>query len=143
MAGRMAWAEAVLLDVHCVFHDQFLPVRDRTDPCPASPVSSHARRIRRRLAADGTGHLGRYLPSREAGASLCAVWNHGHLRSCDWPDAGRLDHRQLLLALDFLHQWSSWRLSTRTGLSACRRSTLYGPPEETAFRGRLHRIFLP
>src|SRR6267154_98136 len=49
----------------------------------------------------------------------------------------------LLLALDFLHQRSSWRPGTRTGLSACRRSPLPSPHEEAALWVRLHRVFAP
>jgi EmrB/QacA subfamily drug resistance transporter len=66
----MAWAEALLSDLHCVFHSQFLAMRHRAQPWPSSPVSSLARRIRRRLAADGAGHLGRYLPPEKRGLAF-------------------------------------------------------------------------
>jgi len=32
MARRLAWAKTVFLDVHRVFHNQFVPLRDRAQP---------------------------------------------------------------------------------------------------------------
>ena len=55
----MAWKKTVLFDLHCVFHGQFLSVRDRTQSWASSPVSSLARCVWRRLATDGAGHPGR------------------------------------------------------------------------------------
>jgi hypothetical protein len=51
-------AKALLLDLHYVFHGEFVSLWDRTQPWVSSPVSSHARRVRWRLAADGAVHPG-------------------------------------------------------------------------------------
>src|SRR3984885_14486355 len=80
MAGRVPRTEALLFDLHYVLHGEFLPLWDRTQPWVSSPVSSHARRVRWRLAADGPVHPGGWLRSREAGAGLLALPNHTHLR---------------------------------------------------------------
>src|SRR3984957_12107090 len=140
MARCSAGAEALFFDLHYVFYCEFLSLWHRTQPWVFAPVSRYARGVWRRLAADGAVHPGRQFCSREARAGLLAVWHHDHLRPCHWSDAGRLDHRQLLLALDFLYQRSSWHSCTHTGLSAGRGPALHSPPEGRALQLRLYRI---
>ena len=58
MAGCVTWTEALLFDMHYVFHSEFLSLWDRTQPWVSAPVSSFARRVRWRPAADGAVHPG-------------------------------------------------------------------------------------
>jgi len=143
MAGCVTWAEALLLDMHYVFL-QRVPFFVGSHPawgfcscfefCKARSVEACSRW---RSPSWVIALL------REAGAGLFAVRNYDHLRSCHRSNAGRLDHGQLLVAVDFLHQRSSGNCGPPAGLSACRRSSVHRPPEGPSLGLRLHRIFSP
>ena len=72
----------------------------------ADHLPHSAGRWRRRLAAQRASHSRRYFSSRETRHGICRLWNGGRHRSRNRPHPRRLDHRQLHLALDFLHQHS-------------------------------------
>ena len=59
---------------------------------------------RRRPRAVRAGHPRRHLPRRKARPGLRRLRHGGRRRARHRPHAGRLDHRQLQLALDLLHQ---------------------------------------
>jgi MFS family permease len=70
MARCTAWTKTLFLDVHCVFHNWFFPVRDRAQPWASSLVSSFAGRVLRRLAAHGAGHPGGTFPPEKRGLAF-------------------------------------------------------------------------
>ena len=76
----------------------------------------------RRVAADGAGHFGGYLSPAPARPGLCAVWHHGHHGAHHRAHPGRLDHLQLFLAVDLLHQSAGRRDYMVSGAAFCRRS---------------------
>ena len=88
--------------------------------CGAHPAG----RGRRRHAAAGAVDPARELSAGETRQGDGRLWS-GHCGGAgDWPDAGRMDYRQLLLALDLLHQscrWACWRCSWPTCTSEIRR----------------------
>ena len=59
---------------------------------------------RRRSCAERAGHPRRHLLAQGPRQGLCDVWAGSGVRAGDRAYAGRLDHRQLQLALDLLHQ---------------------------------------
>ncbi len=63
-----------------------------------------ARRGRRRAATDGSGDSGRHFSSTTARLGICVVWHYRHHGAYDRANPGRMDHLQLFLAVDFLHQ---------------------------------------
>ena len=71
------------------------------EPGPSAAVSRVSGRRRRRTAAHGAGHYGRLLRAIEARTCLLALWIGRGAGAFDRAHPGRLDHRQLLLALDF------------------------------------------
>ena len=84
-----------------------------TDPLPGDPGAG-----RRRSSAVEPGSSPRQLSAREAGRGHDDVRHRRPARAGRRPDARRLSHRQLQLALDLLHQHSgrrarvSWRLTS-------------------------------
>ena len=127
MAGRIAGAEALLFDLHYVFYgSSFL--------CGIAPSLGFLLLFRVMQGAFGGGLqpmaqsiLGDSFPPEKRGLAFSLVWNYDHLRSCYRSNARGLDHRQLLLALDFLHQRSRRHSGAHTRLSAGRRSTVHWP----------------
>ena len=96
--------EALLHGVRGDLHHQLAALRRRADAGLADLLPHPAGPGRRRAAADLAGHPGRELPAREAGRRD-GVLRHGRGRGAgDRADAGRLDHRQLHLALDLPDQ---------------------------------------
>ena len=108
--------------------------------CGLAPVAaaSHlrphsARRRRRRPRPQRTGHPRRHLPRRKARPGLRRLRHGRRRRARHRPHARRLDHRQLQLALDLLHQpagrpalalssataWSKTRRTSRHANEAC------------------------
>ena len=69
-------------------------------------LSRAARRRRRRPGAGGAGDPGRYFSGREARVGLRALQHGDRHRAGHRAAAGRVDHRQLFLALGLLHQCS-------------------------------------
>ena len=86
-------------------HDQFVPVRARPQSRHAHLLPRPSGRGRRRLAAERAGHPRRYLSSRQARHGIRCLWHRGGDGSGHRSYARWLDHRQLHLALDFLHQY--------------------------------------
>ena len=95
-----------LRPVHCDLHRLQLSLRRGALADPAAALSRFAGRRRRRNAAHGPGHHGRQLRAAEARPGLCSLRTGRRARAFHRPHAGRLDHRQLHLALDLLHQHS-------------------------------------
>ena len=98
--------QAVLHDVRRAVYGQQLSVRPGAEPRHADFLSRAAGRGRRGIAAERAGHPGRHLPAIEARHGVRGVRHGGGGGAGDRPHARRLDHRQLQLALDFLHQRS-------------------------------------
>ena len=96
--------QAVLHDVRVDVHDQLDAVRPGDELGPIDFLPRAARDRRRRIAAVGTGDPGRHVSAAEARDGDGRVWHGDPCRADSRPDARRLDHRQLFLALDFLHQ---------------------------------------
>ncbi len=96
--------EALLHGVRRHLHPQFPALRRGADARLADLLSRPAGPGRRSAAADLPGDSGRELPAREAGRRD-GVLRHGRGRGAgDRADAGRMDHRQLHLALDLPDQ---------------------------------------
>ena len=102
------------------------------EPGDAAVVSCVAGSRRRWAAADGAGHPCRYLPAAPARAGVCALRNYGGDRADDRADAGRLDHFQLFLALDFFHQSPRGHPYLVSGAPLCGRPAVSEPPERCA-----------
>ncbi len=85
------------------------------------PVSGSAGRRRRRAATHGAGHSGGYVPAGEARPGIRALRRHRRHCADDRADFGRLDHGQLQLALDLLHQRAGGRADAVADLPAGRR----------------------
>ena len=104
-----------------------------TDPLPGDPGPG-----RRRAPALQPGDPARQLPAREAGHGHDDVRRRGPDRPGRRPDAGRLAHGQLQLALDLLHQppdrrprlpgvllrWSMTPITSRRSGRSCSRRPL-------------------
>jgi hypothetical protein len=101
-----ARAQAVLHDLRGAVHRQLVSVRFGSVAGGADVLPGIAGGGRRSAAARLAGHSGGELPARKT------RHGDGHLRHGrgggpgDRAHSGRLDHGQLLLALDFLHQYT-------------------------------------
>ena len=99
MAGAADRAQAVFPDLHRDVHGVLVPVRHRHQPAAACGVPAAARAVRRRAAAvPAVGDPG-HVRAVAAGEGVFAGGDRGDLRADHRPGAGRLDHRQLFLAL--------------------------------------------
>ena len=87
-----------------LFTVSLVPVRHRAQSAVPDRRANSARRGRRRLAALRTGHPGRHVLRRKARHGFRGLRHGGGGGARHRPHAGRLDHRQLQLALDLLHQ---------------------------------------
>ena len=96
---------------------------------------------RRRPAAQRAGHPGRHFPARQARHGVRRLRHGRGGRAGDRADARRLDHRQLQLALDLLHQHP-----LRRTLSLLLTSLLVADPpwlkgkKSGGIEGGLHRL---
>ena len=79
-------------------------MRVGAEPGHAGIFQDFAGRGRRRIAAQRTSHFERHVFVRETRHGLCGVRACGGGGSHDRAVAGRLDHRQFFVALDFLYQ---------------------------------------
>ncbi len=70
---------------------------------------------------------------------ICALRHHGGYGAHNWSDAGRVDHVQLFLALDFLHQSAGRHPDVISGLSIRRRSAVPGAHQGRRREARLYR----
>ena len=92
-----------------IFTRQLVSVRPGAESLPAHFLSRPAGRRRRRTSADFASHPGGELLAQEAGHGDGDL-RHGRGGGADHrPHAGRLDHRQLFVALDLLHQCAGGR----------------------------------
>ena len=85
-------------------HHQLVSLCSGSEPAHAHLLPHPAGRGRRRPAAQRTSDPGRHILCQATRHGLCHVWNGGGGRSRHRPHAGRMDYRQLQLALDIPHQ---------------------------------------
>ena len=94
----------VLPPLHRRLHRRLGAVRPCHQPRATDPLPGDPGHRRRRAPARQPGDPDRRLPPREAGHGHDGVRRGGADRTGHRPDAGRLHHRQLQLALDLPHQ---------------------------------------
>src|SRR5580658_3088498 len=82
-------------------------LRSGADACDVGSVSRSAGSGRGRIAAFGAGDPGRRVSGAEARYGDGGLHDGHSVRSSAGADAGWMDHRQLFMALDLLHQHSS------------------------------------
>src|SRR6202000_2970418 len=93
-----------LYAVYHHLHLRKLSLRYRADTPDLALGASPSRRRRWWPPADGAGDHGRFVRTAETRPSLRALWSRR--RTCTVPRTNDrwLDHRQLLVAMDLLHQ---------------------------------------
>ena len=127
-AGRMGIERPgpakLLRLLHRHLHRLELPVRRGSLAAHAAGLPHPAGRGRRRAAAHGAGHHGRLVRAPQARPGLCPLWTGRRARALHRPHARRLDHRQLLLALDLLHQHPGRHSGLHSGYAPGRGSAL-------------------
>src|ERR1700694_2745828 len=106
MAGDDIRPQAALPAVHLAVYRHFPALRGRSKSVDAGPVPRDSRRGWRWASTDGAGHSGGHLPARKARVGVRALWHHHYHGAHDRPDAGWMADRQLLVAVDLLHQSS-------------------------------------
>ena len=122
--------------LHHGLHDRQFSLRRCAIAAHASAVPRDSGRGRRRHAAHGAGHHGRLVRAPQARAGLRTLRPRRGARAIDRAHAGRLDHRQLLLALDLLHQHSGRHSRVHPGHAPGRRSAVdQGRPLQAAQHG--------
>ena len=94
----------VLPPLHRRLHRRLGAVRPGHQPRATDPLPGDPGHGRRRAPARQPGDPDRRLPAREAGHGHDGVRRGGADRPGHRPDAGRLHHGQLQLALDLPHQ---------------------------------------
>ena len=99
-------AQALLHELRGHLHRQLVPVRAGAEPGHADFLPHPARRGRRRLAAQRAGDSGGHVSSRETRHGVRGLRHGGGAGAGHRPHSGRLDHRQLHLALDLSPQHS-------------------------------------
>ena len=104
LAGEPHRAQALLHVLRGDVHGLLAAVRPGADAAAADLGARAAGPGRRRPRAQRAGHPGGYLSDREARAGVRALWHGGGVRAGHRPHPRRLDHGQLQLALDLLHQ---------------------------------------
>src|SRR5580658_2445567 len=98
--------QALLYDLRGALHGMLVSLWNRSLAWHAYRVSRHAGSWRWRTTAQRTSHPRRYFSTRTARYGVRHLWNGGGAGALDRTDSGRLDNRQLQLALDFLYQRS-------------------------------------
>ncbi len=124
LARRRLGTEALFHVLFGRLYGEFFALRYCAESRVSSFVSSAARRGRRRVAADGAGHSGRHFSAATARLGVCALWHHGDHGADHRSDPGRVDHLQLFLAVDFLHQSAGRHRHMVSGSALRRRSSL-------------------
>ena len=104
LAFDTARAQALLHDLRSSVHFKFHAVRLGDYTANARALPRDAGPWRRRARAKRASHPGRHLFSEPAQHGIRNVRNGSRCCACHWPHAWRMDHRQLQLALDLLHQ---------------------------------------
>ena len=94
--------------LRCALHRQFFSLRICAEPGLAGFLPRVAGRGRRSASAGVAGNSGGKFSARKTGTGNGVLRNGRGARSGHRANAGRMDHGQLQLALDFLHQHSSW-----------------------------------
>jgi len=98
--------QKVLHDLRRPLRHQLRPLRTRAVPAAAHLLPRPARRRRWRSCALRAVHPRRHLPTRKTRPGLRSLRPRRRHCARYRPHARRLDHRQLRLALDLLHQRS-------------------------------------
>ena len=96
--------QEVVRDVPLRLHGRVHAVRAGQQPRPDGAVPFAARRVRRRPGATVASHHARSLSAGKTRPGHGAVGRRRDGRAGDRPDARRLSHRRLQLALGVLHQ---------------------------------------
>src|SRR6202161_4162380 len=103
-------------------------------------VRRAARNRRRRIAAERTGDPERYVFAGKARHGVRGVWTRRGCSADDRAVAGRMDHRQFLLALDFLYQRSGGNHFADPDVIPGQRSAVHEESQpEGRIPDRLHR----
>ena len=97
-------AKTLLHAVRRAVHREFLSVWDRPQPGIFDRIPGAAGPRRRRHGAERAIDAGRHLSARKARPSLRALRRRGDRCADDRTDPRRLHYRQLVVALDLLHQ---------------------------------------
>src|SRR5262245_2127385 len=108
MAQPSLRPEELLSGVRCALHSHVAVLRPGTDAWHYALQPRTAGHRRRWISAGGTGDPGRYIPRGKTGIGIRAVHDRHRYGTGNRPGFGRLDHGQLQLALDLLHQYSDW-----------------------------------
>ena len=117
-------------------------VRSGAEPVAPDRLPRAPGHRRRRIGTGRTGHPGRHLSGCETRGRFRALQHGDRDRPGDRADSRRLDHRQLLVALDLLHQPAARRpvpvpdQPPRLGSSCVQRRSRAAPPVGTP-QGRL------
>ena len=135
--GRKRFYMTCVAAVHAEFRD----VRPGAEPDHADPFPRAARAGRRRAAARFASHPARDVPARKARHGDGGVRHGRGVRARGRADAGRLDHRQLYLALDFPDQHPGRDLFSAVHFAADLRSAL--STRARAWRRPAHRLHRP
>ena len=107
--GDAVRAEEAVHRLHRRLHPRLDAVRDRALDRTDGRLSPAPRRIRRGAGALEPGGDARHLSARQARFGDGDLGHGGDARPDHGPDAGRLAHRFLLLALGVLRQSALWR----------------------------------
>src|SRR6187402_2938664 len=92
--------EEVFHALHRDLYDCQLFMRHSSNPAVASALPGSAGPGWWRSAAYGAGHYGRLIRTQKTRSGLFTLRPGGGAGTLDRPDAGRLDYRQLLMAMD-------------------------------------------
>ncbi|ABA50693.1 hypothetical protein BURPS1710b_1799 [Burkholderia pseudomallei 1710b] len=130
--------QALLRAVHRRVHDLLVPVRNRNRSRPTDRVPRAAGAVRRRPAAEPAIDHPRYVPARAAQPRVLDLGRGDRRRAGARPDARRLDHRQLLVALGVPAQRADRRADFARGDPARRGSAVETRPRARPV-DRLHR----
>src|SRR5271168_1763823 len=106
LVRRRPRTQTLLHDLHHHLYADFPALRRRSQPRSSAVRPCHSRRRRRRPPAHGPSHSRRHFSPGKTWPRLFPLRAYRDRRSRHRPHARRLDHRQLFLALDFLHQSS-------------------------------------
>src|SRR6202158_1698568 len=104
MVLRADRPEKLLHGVRGAVYGELVFVRTGTEPGRAGDFPNLAGRGGRRLAAERTSDSERYVSAGEAWHGVCDVWARCGCGANDWAMAGRLDHGQFFVEMDFLRR---------------------------------------
>ncbi len=139
LARSAARTQALFPDLHRDVHAVLVPVRHRHQPAAACGVPAAARVVRRRAATVAAVGDAGHFRALAAGQGLFDGLGCGDLRADHRPGAGRLDHRQLLVALGVPDQRAGGDHRILRRGAADRGSALGTARPRAAARHRHHR----